>query len=197
MTMGSSDQTLGGMSRRRFLAGAATAAGAAAFAGTARAQSALDGVLAAPNRGGWTDQFDTRAASVRNVASSQPVFSPNTLYAMQSATNQYQQIVSNGGWNTVPDGGKLALGTQSNAVAALRQRLVMSGDLERQAGTSTSFDTYVDAAVKRFQARHGLPADGAVGEYTFKALNVPAARLEAQLRAMTDATCRGLVATPS
>jgi L,D-transpeptidase YcbB len=28
--------------------------------------------------------------------------------------------------------------------------------------------------VKRFQARHGLPADGSVGEYTFKALNVPA-----------------------
>ena len=165
---------LGGMSRRRFLTGAATVAGAAAFAGAARAQSALDGVLAAPNRGGWTDQFDTRAASVRNVASYQPVFSPNTLSSMQAAVGHYQQIVSAGGWPQVPDGSKLALGAESQAVPALRQRLVVSGDLEREAGNSTAFDTYVDVAVKRFQARHGLPADGAVGEYTFKALNVPA-----------------------
>ncbi|MBN9021325.1 MAG: L,D-transpeptidase family protein, partial [Rhizobiales bacterium] len=35
--------------------------------------------------------------------------------------------------------------------------------------------TYVEAAVKRFQARHGIPADGIIGETTFAALNVPAA----------------------
>ena len=174
MTKSRSDRVLEGMSRRRFLTGAATVAGAAAFAGAARAQSALEGVLTAPNRGGWTDQFDTRAASVRNVASYQPVFSPETLSSMQGAVGHYQQIVSAGGWPQVPDNAKLGLGADSPAVPALRQRLAVSGDLDREAGISSAFDTYVDAAVKRFQARHGLPADGAVGEYTFKALNVPA-----------------------
>ncbi|MBB3998603.1 L,D-transpeptidase family protein [Aureimonas pseudogalii] len=180
MSKGHSERTA--ISRRRFVGGAATLAGAALFGGAARAQSALEGVLAAPNRGGWNDQFDTRAASVRNVASYQPVFSPSTLSAMQSATGQYNQIVMAGGWPMVPDGGKLELGVQSAAVPALRQRLAIAGDLDRSAGGSAQFDTYVQAAVKRFQARHGLPADGAVGEYTFKALNVPADVRLAQLQ---------------
>ncbi|WP_245414883.1 L,D-transpeptidase family protein [Aureimonas flava] len=162
------------MNRRRFVAGAATLLGAGAFAGAARAQSALQGVLAAPNRGGWNDQFDTRQASVRNVASNQPVFSANTLNAMQQAVSQYQQIAMSGGWARVPDQSKLELGVQNAAVPYLRERLVASGDLDRSAGASQAFDTYVDAAVRRFQARHGLPADGSVGEFTFKALNVPA-----------------------
>ena len=34
--------------------------------------------------------------------------------------------------------------------------------------------TYVDAAVKRFQARHGLPEDGVMGAHTYAAMNVSA-----------------------
>jgi murein L,D-transpeptidase YcbB/YkuD len=60
------------------------------------------------------------------------------------------------------------------AVKALRKRLIISGDLPRSAGISDSFDSYVEAAVKRFQARHGLPEDGVLGQYTLKAMNVPA-----------------------
>ncbi|MBB3949762.1 L,D-transpeptidase family protein [Aureimonas jatrophae] len=174
MTKGIPDRNRPTLSRRTFVAGAAGLFGAGAISGVARAQSALEGVLSAPNRGGWTDQFDTRAASVRNVASYQPVFSPNTLSAMQQAVGTYNQIAMSGGWPQVPETGKLQIGAQNQAVSLLRQRLAASGDLDRSAGNSTAFDTYVDAAVKRFQARHGLPADGAVGEYTYKALNVPA-----------------------
>lgn len=54
------------------------------------------------------------------------------------------------------------------------KRLMITGDLDRSAGMSNSFDTYVDGAVKRFQARHGLPEDGVLGEFTIKALNVSA-----------------------
>src|SRR6185295_15697643 len=39
-----------------------------------------------------------------------------------------------------------------------------------------------DAAVRRFQARHGLAVDGTVREQTLKALNVPAPVRLAQLR---------------
>jgi len=59
-------------------------------------------------------------------------------------------------------------------VQQLRQRLMISGDLSRQAGISSAFDSYVDGAVKRFQSRHGLPADGVLGEFSVKALNIPA-----------------------
>jgi L,D-transpeptidase YcbB len=48
-------------------------------------------------------------------------------------------------------------------------------------GVAEVFDSYVDAAVKRFQARHGIQADGVVGETSFVALNVPANVRLAQL----------------
>lgn len=161
------------ISRRAFVAGAA-AAGAAMFPGTSRAQSALDDLLSAPRRGTWNDQFDTGGAQTARVASNQPVFSPSTVGSMQQAMDQYRQIVGNGGWPMVPDQLKLQLGVQDASVVALRQRLMISGDLPQSAGISPAFDSYVDGAAKRFQARHGLPADGVVSTYTYKALNVPA-----------------------
>ena len=159
--------------RRSVVAGAATVAGLAALPGSALAQSALQDVLMAPNRGGWNDQFDTRSANVASVRSNQPVFSPNTAAAMQQAIAAYNQISMAGGWPMVPEGQVLKLGVEHPAVMALRERLAISGDLPRSAGQSASFDTYVDAAVKRFQTRHGLPSDGVVSEHTFKAMNVP------------------------
>lgn len=76
---------------------------------------------------------------------------------------------------------RLELGVNDPAVQQLRQRLMISGDLPQSAGISPSFDSYVDGAVKRFQARHGLPADGVIGEYSLKALNVDASTRLAQL----------------
>ncbi|KQT51027.1 amidase [Aureimonas sp. Leaf454] len=163
------------ISRRKLLAGAA-AAGAAMMPGVALAQSALSDLLAAPTRGNWDDQFDTRGSNggSAKVSSNQPVFSPNTVTSMQQAMSQYQQIVGAGGWPAVPEVGKLQLGVQNAAVSTLRQRLMVSGDLSQSAGLSPAFDSYVDAATKRFQTRHGLPDDGVISTYTYKALNVPA-----------------------
>jgi murein L,D-transpeptidase YcbB/YkuD len=66
-------------------------------------------------------------------------------------------------------------------VVALRQRLIVSGDLSQNLGDSQIFDSYVEAAVKRAQARHGLGATGIVGPQTLAALNVPAATRLKQL----------------
>ncbi len=159
--------------RRQFLLGAA-AAGAGLAPGAAFAQNALVDSLNAPSRGNWDDQFDTRGSSVRQVASNTPIFSHDTLLSTQSAVNVYQGIVASGGWPQLPANERLRIGSESPAVPLLRQRLAIAGDLSASAGASTVFDTYVDAAVKRFQARHGMPADGVVGESTYKALNVPA-----------------------
>ncbi|SIP95137.1 Murein L,D-transpeptidase YcbB/YkuD [Rhizobium sp. RU20A] len=163
------------VSRRAFLRSAATF-GAAAWAGTAAAQQALEDIINAPARGSWDDQFDAKGSSRTATAtvSNTPIFSLDTLTYTQSAIAQYQQIVSSGGWPQVNSPVTLQLGVSDPAVQALRQRLIISGDLPRGAGISNAFDSYVDGAVKRFQARHGLPADGVLGEFSVKALNISA-----------------------
>ncbi len=162
------------MSRRALLRGAAVA-GAAVIAGQAAAQTAIDDVINAPRRGNWDDQFDAQVSRANaNVVSNTPILSPSNVMHVQQAIANYQAIVANGGWPQVNPGVKLKLGVIDPSVQTLRQRLMISGDLPRSAGLSDSFDTYVDGAVKRFQARHGLPDDGVLGEFTLKALNVPA-----------------------
>jgi murein L,D-transpeptidase YcbB/YkuD len=108
-----------------------------------------------------------------------PVLSPETLAATDAAIQQYQGIVERGGWQPVPSGAELKVGSKSKAVQALRQRLVASGDLDAVAGTSPVFDSFVEAAVKRFQIRHGIGASGVVNDETFTELNIPA---DARLR---------------
>ncbi len=162
-------------SRRAFLRSAATF-GAVAVAGAASAQDALNEIINSPRRGSWDDQFDAKGASrtATTVVSNTPVFGPETIAHVQQAIFDYQNIVSQGGWPMVQTSAKLELGVTDPSVQQLRQRLMVSGDLPRSAGVSSSFDSYVEGAVKRFQARHGLPADGVIGEYTLKAINVDA-----------------------
>lgn len=122
----------------------------------------------------WQQRFDSAPAEQTMPKSSVPILSKQTLEASQYALQQYQQIEAQGGWPTVPDGPILKLGTRHQDVLVLRRRLEISGDLPANLGNSDVFDSYVDAAVKRFQARHGLIVNGAVGPDSRKAMNVPA-----------------------
>ncbi len=182
------------MSRRALLRGAA-AAGAAAIAGQAAAQTAVDELITAPRRGNWDDQFDAQASrATAAVVSNTPMLSASNLINFQQAIANYQAIVSNGGWPQVNPAVKLKIGVIDPSVQQLRQRLMISGDLDRSAGMSNAFDTYVDDAVKRFQARHGLPEDGVLGEFTLKALNVSAdtrlMQLNVNLQRLQDITAK-------
>jgi L,D-transpeptidase YcbB len=164
-------------SRRNFLTGLG-AASAAAIATGAHAQSFIDDILNAPNRGGWNDQFDaqvsapTQGGMSAEVASTRPIFAEDTRFYLENAISSHSELVARGGWNQVPAGKRLALGVTDPDVELLRRRLMISGDLSERAGMSPAFDTYVDTALKRFQARHGLPADGVTGPHTFAAMNV-------------------------
>ncbi|MBB6407698.1 L,D-transpeptidase family protein [Mesorhizobium sangaii] len=160
-------------SRRFFLSGASALA-AAMVAGGANAQDVIGDILKSSARGNWDDQFDARASEGGKVASTLPIFSPQTVAFTEQAVAQYQNIVSQGGWVEVPATKKLQLGVDDPDVVPLRKRLMVSGDLAQSAGISTAFDSYVDSAVKRFQLRHGLPADGSMGKYTYLAINVSA-----------------------
>ena len=169
---------------RRAMLRSAVSLGAVALAAPALAQDAFNDLIGSSRRGNWDDQFDANSSrSAVGVVSNNPVLGPEAPTYMQQAIMQYQQIVSNGGWPEVPQSQqRLQIGVSDPSVQALRQRLMISGDLPREAGISSAFESYVDGALKRFQARHGLPADGVIGEYTLKALNVSAQLRMAQLQ---------------
>ncbi len=160
-------------SRRTFLTGASALA-VAGVAQNAHAQNVLETILGS-NRRGWSDQFDARVAMGGEVATTRPIYSPDTLVHLQDAIFRYQDIVARGGWPVVPDQKKLQLGVIDPDVELLRRRLMISGDLSERAGISPAFDSYVDAGLKRFQTRHGIPSDGVTGPFTYRSLNASAA----------------------
>jgi murein L,D-transpeptidase YcbB/YkuD len=91
----------------------------------------------------------------------------------RSALKKYRAIKAEGGWESLPEGPTLKKGMKSDRVVLLRKRLKITGDLELDASNSNSFDDQLEQAVIRFQNRHHLTADGAVGKQTLAALNVP------------------------
>jgi len=182
--------------RRGFLAGAAVA-GLASLVRPALAEAPIDEIITSPDRGNWSDQFDARASEGGKVATNLPILSTATVSYVSLAINSYQQIVANSGWPMVPSTKTaLKLGDVDPAVSVLRKRLMISGDLSTIAGISNAFDTYVDAGLKRFQLRHGLPGDGVLGQYTLAAMNVSAqvrlGQLQTNLQRLIDLTSKPL-----
>ncbi len=141
-----------------------------ASAATGFAQDALNGLQQTE----WAEGFDSQSTISRPVTTSTPTLSASTVPAMEQAIYFYQDLVARGGWNSVPADKELKIGVRDPAVVELRRRLITSGDLRQQSGDPAAFNSYVQAAVARFQERHGLPVDGVAGAGTLRALNVPA-----------------------
>lgn len=110
--------------------------------------------------------------------------------AMREQLARHREIAAAGGWPEIPpasDRKKRSLkpGERDERVPLLRQRLAISGDYGAVAAGSGSenrdtatidpavYDDTLAAAMKRFQSRHGLTADGAIGPATLAQLNVP------------------------
>ncbi|WP_407522197.1 L,D-transpeptidase family protein [Methylobacterium oryzisoli] len=121
----------------------------------------------------WAQNYDS-ASTMRVQRSNTPILSPQTLAATEQMLERYRDIVGRGGWQSVSGSERLRLGAKSPTVAALRQRLIASGDLDPAAGSSPVYDSYVEAGVRRFQARHGLNQTGSMNITTVQAMNVPA-----------------------
>jgi murein L,D-transpeptidase YcbB/YkuD len=92
--------------------------------------------------------------------------------ALSDALVRYRRLASAGGWPMLPAGARLRPGRPSPHTAALRARLQASGDFGG-VGMGHVYDTPLVKAVKVFERRHGLKADGIVDEATLAALNVP------------------------
>jgi murein L,D-transpeptidase YcbB/YkuD len=96
---------------------------------------------------------------------------------------EYRRIAATGGWPDVPDGPTLKAGMTDPRVPVLRRRLEITGDLGVGRITEPElFDPSLEQAVRHFQTRHGMTADGAVGAATRAAMNVPAGARVDQLR---------------
>ena len=110
-------------------------------------------------------------------------------HQLVDALKTYRSIELNGGWSFVPDETVLKPGMIHPSVAILRERLISEGvPQETNFQTSATVggeDIYDDAlveAVKAFQTRHGLEADGVVGPRSFQSLNRKASERVDQLR---------------
>ncbi|TDR94678.1 L,D-transpeptidase family protein [Enterovirga rhinocerotis] len=147
------------ISRRIFLS---TAAAGTVLSGRSFAQQAE-----------WAQNYDG-AARVRIPRSATPILSPQALQATEQTAERYREIVQRGGWQAVQLPTGMRIGTRSPAVEQLRQRLMIEGDLDPNAGLSPIYDSYVEAGVRRYQSRHGLSATGVVNVATVAAMNVPA-----------------------
>ena len=129
--------------------------------------SALAGLLAAPDPGAALESLAPTLPAYRNL---------------RGALAQLREIERQGGWPRISDGPKLEPGSAGPRVLQLRDRLRASGDLAADEDNA-AFDADLQAAVRRFQARHGLEADGVAGRATVAALNVTIAERIAQVRA--------------
>ncbi len=159
--------------RRRALLGAAAFA-VCGFMSASFVATAADDDLQAE----WPQSYETSPElAVRREST--PVLSAETISATEAAIQKYQELAAKGGWSPVPSVGELQIGSKSRAVEALRARLVATGDLDTIAGQGETYDSFVEAGVKRFQARDGLNRSGVVDKETLQALNVGAeARLQ-------------------
>ena len=108
-----------------------------------------------------------------------PTFQPNTFFATAKAAERYGAIVQAGGWPT--DVVALHPGSKGAAVAELRKRLSVEGDLDATQPLTPLWDKTLTEAVKQFQSRMGLRQTGTVAGATLKAINVPAETRHNQL----------------
>jgi murein L,D-transpeptidase YcbB/YkuD len=119
---------------------------------------------------------------------------------MKTALARYRRIAAAGGWPSIPEGPLLKVGLRDARVPLLRERLMQSGDLGIDTdGDPLVFEPPLARAVLRFQERTRVDRDdslvddedGAVGETTRSALNVPVEKRIRQLRVNLE-RCRWL-----
>ncbi|HEX4972712.1 MAG TPA: L,D-transpeptidase family protein [Steroidobacteraceae bacterium] len=100
---------------------------------------------------------------------------------------RFRAAAASDSWPTIAAGQSLTAGMSDARVPVLRARLIASGDLAADgAGDSPIYDSALEAAVRMFQQRMGLQADGVAGSGTIAELNVPLADRIRQLRVNLD-----------
>ncbi len=87
---------------------------------------------------------------------------------------KYIDIENNGSWKKLPKySKKIKPGRSNKAIPAIRHNLTLEGDLGSCRGEMESvvYDECLQKAVKRFQLRNGLKADGVIDKGTYKRID--------------------------
>ncbi|MBW2636621.1 MAG: L,D-transpeptidase family protein, partial [Deltaproteobacteria bacterium] len=95
----------------------------------------------------------------------------------------YSYIARRGGWEPISEGPAMRRGDRGKRVELLRKHLVLTEDIRFEGEKNRDiFDEDLEAAVVRYQRRHGLSADGVVGPETLAWHNIPADELVKKIR---------------
>jgi murein L,D-transpeptidase YcbB/YkuD len=102
---------------------------------------------------------------------------------LRALLEHYRALAASGGFAPLPGGAPLVPEGGYAAMTELRRRLTLLGDLDARIAVEddSSYGGALVEAVRRFQRRHGLAADGIIGPATLAALNVPPARRVRQI----------------
>lgn len=109
------------------------------------------------------------AESLADLAPSNPEYRH-----LSEAREKYRQIAAAGGWPSLPASLTLRPGQRSPHLATLVKRLAATGDLGGDGSqVPATYDDGLQDAVRRFEARHGLPDTPSLTRDTVAAMNVP------------------------
>jgi peptidoglycan hydrolase-like protein with peptidoglycan-binding domain len=127
----------------------------------------------------------TTETAVLNDGSVSPFITADSPSAIEALESKYAGIVASGGWPRLPKG-NLKKGSEGKNAAILNQRLFIEGYLRAEGAEgqyAQIFTSATEEALKKFQRNHGLAVTGRVDAATLFALNVPADRRLATIRA--------------
>ncbi len=102
---------------------------------------------------------------------------------------KYIDIQERGAWKKLPAfSGKITGGKSNRAIPAIRNNLALEGDLGACRGemNATVYDKCLVKAVKRFQLRNGIKADGVIGKSTYALVDTPVAKKITLIRMNLD-----------
>ncbi|WPP02232.1 L,D-transpeptidase family protein [Pseudomonas sp. HR96] len=108
---------------------------------------------------------------------------------LRQALARLRAVQEHGGWAPIGTPGELAIGSDEPAVKALRLRLIAGGYLappkakgDPRKALSSTFDSGLATALRKFQSEQYLPANGRVTADTLVALNIPVSERIDQVR---------------
>jgi L,D-transpeptidase YcbB len=116
------------------------------------------------------------APDLRGFLASRP---PNHVHylRLKKALSDYRTLAAEGEWEPVPAGETLKAGMESERILKVRARLQRTGDLPAGSPPLPLYDEALETAVKKFQKRFHLEIDGAIGNKTVAAMNIPISQL--------------------
>lgn len=135
---------------------------------------------------------DGRRVYLPAVVSQAATADANAVFAsLEPKSDEYRRLLTAlGTWRTIavqsdiqlPVVNKLTKGMSYEALPQMAEKLRRFGDLAADAKIEGNlYDGAILDAVKKFQSRHGLEADGVISRKTFAQLNVPASHRVRQI----------------